>query len=160
MATSQSRPGPKTLDGARLRVAILSSRWNQEIVDRLIEGARRGLEQCQTGKVLEVEIPGAYELPFAAQQLAQSGRVDAIVALGSVIRGETTHYEMVAGECGRGIMDVQHRTGIPIGMGVLTVEDVAQALARSEGSGGHNVGEEAALVAVELALLRRSFPTK
>ena len=76
--------------------------------------------------------------------------------LGAVIRGETTHYELVAGECGRGIMDVQLRTKIPIGMGVLTVENLAQAQDRSEGPGGHNVGEEAALVAVELAQLSRS----
>jgi len=158
VATSQARPTKVELDGSRLRIAILSSRWNAEIVDRLIDGARRGLEQCRTEKVFEVSVPGAYELPFAAQQLAQSGRVDAIVSLGSVIRGETTHYELVAGECARGIMDVQLRTGIPIGMGVLTVENETQALARCEGAGGHNVGEEAAVVAVELALLRRMFP--
>ena len=88
---------------------------------------------------------------------ANSGTVDGIVVIGAVIRGETTHYELVAGECGRAIMNVQLATNTPIGMGVLTVENVDQAMARSEGSGGHNVGEEAATVAVELAVLSASL---
>ena len=105
-------------------------------------------------------MPGAYELPLAAQLLARSGTVDGIVVIGAVIRGETTHYELVAGECGRAIMDVQLATDTPIGMGVLTVENEAQAKARSEGEGGHNVGEEAATVAVELAVLKASLTNR
>jgi 6,7-dimethyl-8-ribityllumazine synthase len=98
-------------------------------------------------------VPGAFELPFAAQSVISSGTVDALVVLGAVIRGETTHYELVSEGCATGIMQVQISTGIPIGMGVLTVEDDAQALARSEPAGGHNVGEEATSAAIEMALL-------
>ena len=101
-------------------------------------------------------MPGAFELPLAAKVLAESGTVDAIVVVGAVIRGETTHYELVAGECARGTMDVQLNTRVPIGMGVLTVENIAQAEARSQGPGGHNVGEEAAQAAAELAILWRN----
>lgn len=100
-------------------------------------------------------MPGAFELPFAARAVIASGTVDAIVVLGVVIRGETTHYELVADGCARGVMDVQLATGVPIGMGVLTVENETQALARSELPGGHNVGEEATLAAIEMAILAR-----
>lgn len=153
MASGDLRAEVLELDGSNLRIGIVSARWNSTVVDRLTEGARRGLRSYGVTKIEEITVPGAFELPFAAKLLAQSGRVDGIIVVGAVIRGETTHYELVAGECGRGIMDVQLDTGIPIGMGILTVEDDTQANARSEGPGGHNVGEEAATVAVELALL-------
>ncbi len=156
MASGDERADVLELDGSNLRIGIISTRWNSTVVDRLTQGARRGLHSYGVTKIEEITVPGAFELPFAAKQLAQSGRVDGIVVVGAVIRGETTHYELVAGECGRGIMDVQLDTGIPIGMGVLTVEDDSQANARSEGPGGHNVGEEAGTVAVELALLALS----
>jgi 6,7-dimethyl-8-ribityllumazine synthase len=107
--------------------------------------------------VVEVSVPGSFEIPFGARALATSGRVDAVICIGAVIRGETTHYDLVAGECARGIQDVQLATGVPVAFGVLTTEDEAQALARSEGPGGHNVGEEAALVAVEMAIHVRRF---
>ncbi len=102
-------------------------------------------------------MPGSFELPFAAKAMATSGRVDAVVVAGVVIRGETTHYELVSEGCAAGVQSTQLETGIPIGFGVLTVEDRAQALARSEEAGGHNVGEEAAIVAVEMCRLRQSF---
>ena len=98
-------------------------------------------------------MPGCLEIPFAAKLLAESGQVDAIVAIGAVIRGETTHYELVSEGAAQGVMTVQISTGIPIGFGLVTVENEGQALARSEGPGGHNVGEEAACVAVSMALL-------
>lgn len=157
MASGDERAAAPELDGAGLRIALISARWNADVVDRLIDGARRGLTAFGVTSINEMSVPGAFELPFAALTMAESGRIDAIVVVGAVIRGETTHYELVAGECGRGVMDVQLGTGIPIGMGVLTVEDVDQADARSEGIGGHNVGEEAALVAVELALLAKKW---
>jgi 6,7-dimethyl-8-ribityllumazine synthase len=107
--------------------------------------------------VLEISVPGSFEIPFGAKVLAESGQVDAVVCIGAVIRGETTHYDLVAGECARGIQDVQLATGIPVAFGVLTTEDEGQALARSEGPGGHNVGEDAAVVAVEMAGHVRRF---
>ena len=153
MASGDNRAEPLALDGSDLSVGILSARWNPDIVTRLVEGAQRGLLDAGVTEFEHQTVPGAFELPLSALLMAQSGTFDALIVLGAVIRGETTHYELVAGECGRGIMDVQLATKIPIGMGVLTVENVAQAEARSEGRGGHNVGEEAAVVAVELAQL-------
>lgn len=152
--------GAAGLDGAGLRVGVVRARWNAHVVDRLAAGVRRGLAALAVadGDVVEVTVPGSFELPMAAQVLATSGTVDAIVCIGSVIRGETTHYELVAGECARGIQQVQLTTGVPVAFGVLTTEDEPQALARSEGPGGHNVGEDAAHVAVEMARLARAQP--
>ncbi len=126
------------------------------IVDRLVAGARRAVESVGAIAV-ESSAPGSFELPFATQVLARSGTVDAIVALGAVVRGETTHYEIVSTECARGVQNVQRTTGVPVAFGVLTVENEDQALARSEGPGGHNVGEEAAQVAVEMARLVQRY---
>ena len=141
------------LTGAGLRVGIISARWNTEIVNRLADGVRRGLGDLEVAEVIERTVPGCFELPLAAKHLAQSGRVDAIVCIGAVIRGETTHYELVSEGAANGIMAAQLETGIPIAFGLVTVENEDQALARSEGPGGHNVGEEAAIVAVEMARL-------
>jgi 6,7-dimethyl-8-ribityllumazine synthase len=147
-------PGP-VLDGAGLRVAVVGARWNSEITVRLLDGVRRGLAAAGVADadVTEDWVPGAFELPLAAKAWAGSGRIDAVICLGCVIRGETTHYEAVAGECARGIQDAQLETGIPIAFGALTVENLDQALARSEAPGGHNVGEDAAAVVVEMARL-------
>ena len=98
-------------------------------------------------------VPGSFEVPMGARILALSGSVDAIVTIGAVIRGETTHYELVSEGAADGVQRVQLDTGVPVAFGLVTVENREQALARSEGPGGHNVGEEAALVAVEMALL-------
>ncbi|MFZ6002719.1 MAG: 6,7-dimethyl-8-ribityllumazine synthase [Actinomycetota bacterium] len=146
---------PADLDGAGLRVGVVRARWNSHIVDRLADGVSRGLAALNVGaaEVLEVTVPGSFELPMGARILATSGQVDAVICLGSVIRGETTHYELVAGEAAAGIQQVQLQTGVPVAFGILTTEDEAQALARSEGEGGHNVGEDAAVVAVEMARL-------
>lgn len=151
---AETVPEP-TLDGAGLRIAVVSARWNSEITLRLLDGVRRGLAAAGVADtdVTEDWVPGAFELPMAAKAWAASGRVDAVVCLGCVIRGETTHYEAVAGECARGIQDAQLDTGVPIAFGALTVENLDQALARSEPAGGHNVGEEGAAVAVEMARL-------
>lgn len=161
MTSSQHKaaPGP-ALDGNGLRIGVVRARWNPEIVDRLLEGVRRGLTELGVADddVVEVSVPGSFELPMGARILAHSGTVDAVICLGSVIRGETTHYELVAGESAAGIQQVQLSTGIPVAFGVLTTEDHDQALARSEGPGGHNVGEDAAMVAVEMARLADDFP--
>ena len=160
MATDDARPSlPDGLAGAGLRVGIVRARWNAAIVDRLVEGARRGLRATGVADdaVVELSVPGSFEVPFGAKVLAESGRVDAVVCLGTVIRGETSHYDLVAGECARGIQDVQLATGVPVAFGVLATEDEAQARARSQGPGGHNVGEEAALAAVEMAGHVRRF---
>lgn len=152
---SDSVPDP-VLDGSDLRVGIVAARWNSAITLRLLEGVRRGLDEAgvpDTGITLDW-VPGAFELPLGAQILAGSGTVDAVVCIGCVIRGETTHYETVAGECAAGIQRVQLDTGIPIAFAALTVENLDQALARSEGPGGQNVGEDGARVVVEMAGLR------
>ncbi len=145
------------LDGSGLRVALIRTRWNPEVIDRLAAGVDRALAECGIADHHVVEVPGAFEIPFAARTLAASGRVDAIVAIGAVIRGETTHYDLVSEECARGLQDVQLSTGIPTGFGVLATENLEQALARSEGADGHNVGADAARVAVEMAILARDW---
>ncbi len=130
--------------------------WNPDIVDRLSDGVGRGLDELGVSEVAEVTVPGCFEIPLAAQMLANSGRIDAIVTIGAVIRGETTHYELVSDGAAQGVMAVQLETGVPIGFGLVTVESEEQAHARSEGPGGHNVGEDAAYVAVTMALLDRN----
>ncbi len=141
------------LDGRGLRVAVLCSRFNDRITNRLLDGARRGLARHGVAPrdVAVVWVPGAFELPLAARTVAARDDVDAVVCLGAVIRGETTHYDLVAANAATGIMRAQLDTGVPVAFGVLTTEDVAQAEARSEAQGGHNVGEEAAAAAVEMA---------
>jgi 6,7-dimethyl-8-ribityllumazine synthase len=142
-------------DGSGLKVAVIGARFNSAITVRLLDGVRRGLRAAKVrpADVVEEWVPGAFELPLAAQTFAESGDVDAVICIGCVIRGETTHYEAVAGECAGGIQRAQLSTGVPIVFGVLTTETPGQALARSEGPGGHNVGEEGAAVAVEMARL-------
>lgn len=150
---------PEGLDGAGLRIGVVRARWNSGIVERLADGVARGLKALDVAAndVVEVSVPGSFEIPFGARVLATSGRVDAVVCIGVVMRGETTHYDIVAGECARGVQQVQLTTGVPVAFGVLTIENEMQALARSEGPGGHNVGEEAAVVAVEMARIAQRF---
>lgn len=150
---------PEGLDGAGMRVGVVRARWNAAVVERLAEGVERGLKSLDVAAddVVTVSVPGSFEIPFGARALATSGRVDAVICIGLVMRGETSHYDIVAGECASGVQHVQLTTGVPIAFGVLTTEDEAQALARSEGPGGHNVGEEAAAVAVEMARLAQAY---
>lgn len=140
------------LDGKGLRIAIVCARFNDHIGLELLAGARRGLDRLGTTDIVEEWVPGAFEVPLAAKVLAQSGRFDAVVTLGAVIRGETAHFEFVAGECARGIQQAQLDTGVPIMFGVLTVDTEQQARDRS-GPGIDNKGDEAAVGAVEMALL-------
>lgn len=157
-ARGEGSPEPER-DGAGMRLGVVCGRFNDAVTLRLLEGVRRGARECGVAESdLVVEwVPGAFEVPFAAKAMAGSGRVDAVVCLGAVIRGETSHYEFVAGECARGIQDVQLALEVPVAFGVLTTEDLAQAEARSEGPGGHNVGEECARTAVEMVQLARRW---
>jgi 6,7-dimethyl-8-ribityllumazine synthase len=161
VSAEQDKAGPpEGLSGEGLRIGVVRARWNTEIVDRLLDGVRRGLADLgvRDPDVVETSVPGSFELPMGARILATSGYVDAVICLGSVIRGETSHYELVSGESAAGIQQVQLTTGVPVAFGVLTTEDTDQALARSEGPGGHNVGEDAAVVAVEMARLAEAYP--
>lgn len=161
MSTNFKSANPATpdLDGSGLRVAIVCGRFNDLITNRLLDGAASGLADLGVADE-DVElawVPGAFEIPLAARAYATSGRMDAIITLGAVIRGETAHFEYVAGQCAEGVQRVQLDLGIPVAFGVLTTEDLDQALARSEPDpDGHNVGRDCAQVAVEMAdLLRR-----
>jgi 6,7-dimethyl-8-ribityllumazine synthase len=149
----QRADAPQDLDGVGLRIGLVRARWNADIVERLCAGAERGLLHLGIpfDDIVIETVPGSFEIPMGASILARSGEVDAIITLGAVIRGETTHYELVSEGAAQGIQQVQLSTGVPVAFGLLTVENRDQALARSEGPGGHNVGEEAALVAVEMA---------
>ena len=155
----QRAQAPAEIDGVGLRIGLVRSRWNAAIVDRLVAGVERGLLHLGVpdSDVVHVAVPGAFEIPMACRILATAGVVDAIVTVGAVIRGETSHYELVSEGAAEGIQRVQLDTGVPVAFGLVTVEDDEQALARSEGPGGHNVGEEAALVAVEMARLAQRF---
>lgn len=141
-------------DGSGLRIGVVTARFNEEITKRLLAGAYEALDRLQVAAANRTVawVPGAYELPLAAKALAASGRVDAVVCLGCVVRGETSHYDFVAGECARGLQQVQLETGLPIVFGVLTTENFEQALERAGGSYG-NKGDEAVVTAVEMANL-------
>ncbi|HSU78610.1 MAG TPA: 6,7-dimethyl-8-ribityllumazine synthase [Burkholderiales bacterium] len=133
-----------------MRLGIVASRFNEPLARQLL--ARAEQEARKLGaETRVVSVPGALEIPLALQWLAQSGRYDALVALGTVIRGETYHFEVVANESARGVMEVALESGLPIANGILTTEDEAQAEARLE------KGAEAVRVALEMAKLRKSF---
>lgn len=137
-----------------MRFAICVARFYDELADRLVAGATKALPD--DAKVDTFEVPGAFELPLAAKLAAASGRYDAVICLGAVIRGETSHYDYVCGESARGIQNVQLETGVPCSFGVLTVDSYEQALARSgEGkrdSGAHAAQAVLALIAVKQKL--------
>lgn len=138
-------------DGYDLNVAIVASRFNHFIVDQLVEGAKDALNRLgiDENRILLVWVPGAFELPVVADQVASSGRYDAVIALGAVIRGGTPHFDYVAGECARGLTRVSLDNGLPITFGVLTTDSVEQALERA-GTGEGNKGFDAAMTAIEM----------
>lgn len=143
---------------AGLRVAIVRSAFNASVVEGLARGARRALVAmgARPAGIVEIEVPGAFELPPAARAAARSGGFDAVVALGAVIRGETDHYEHVAREAAAGLASVAREDGVALGFGVLTVREEAQALARA-GDGPDNKGAEAARAAVAMVHLLRGL---
>jgi 6,7-dimethyl-8-ribityllumazine synthase len=145
-------------DGAGLRIAVVAARWNGFVVEKLLEGCLDALRRHEVAdECIDVaRVPGSFEIPAAARWAAESGRYDAIICLGTVIRGETAHFEYVAGAAAEGIREVTIRTGIPIVFGVLTTDTSDQAMERAGGREGHK-GEEAAATAIEMANLRRLF---
>jgi 6,7-dimethyl-8-ribityllumazine synthase len=138
-----------------MRFAIVVGRFYEDLAERLVAGAQRAFADAGAGEADVFDVPGAYELPFAAQMVASTGRYDGVACLGAVIRGETTHYDYVCNEAARGIMDVQLRTGVPCAFGVLTVENMDQALART-GGGKRDQGAHAAEAVLALAQLKAS----
>lgn len=145
------------LDATGMRFAVVVARFNRDITERLLEGAEAMFAKHDAADVSVAWVPGAYELPLVAKRLAGAGDVDAVVCLGAVIRGETAHFEFVAGETAAGITRAALDTGVPVIFGVLTVDNREQALDRLGGSAGHK-GEEAALTAIEMVSLLRDLP--
>ena len=143
---------------AGYRFAIVVSRFNPEITDGLLAGARDALAQADVrdDDVTLVRVPGAFELPIAAQRLAESGRFDGVICLGCLIKGDTMHFEYIADAATRGISEVGLATGVPVAFGVLTTLTDEQAEVRARPGDG-NKGREAALAAVEMATLLRAI---
>ncbi len=145
-------------EGRGLRIGVVCSLFNGGITWRLLEGALEALSKWEVDArdVTVVWVPGAFEIPLVARCLASDAKLDAIVCLGAVVRGETGHYDFVAGECASGIQRVQLETGVPVVFGVLTTETISQAEDRS-GAGDANKGFEAATTGVEMATLVRQL---
>jgi 6,7-dimethyl-8-ribityllumazine synthase len=136
--------------------AIAIGRFYDDLAERLLAGAQGAFAEAGAGEADVFDVPGAFELPLAALYAAQSGRYDGVACLGAVIRGETDHYDFVCAEAARGIQDVQLRTGVPCAFGVLTVENMDQALART-GGGKRDQGRHAAEAVLRMAALRREL---
>ncbi len=143
------------LDGEELNIAVVVARFNHDVTRRLLRGALDALAQHHVAEPDVFWVPGSLELPVTALTLAEKGGYDAIVCLGCVIRGETYHFEVVADQAAAGILQVQLDTGVPITLGVLTTEDMEQALARSGPK--NNKGADAAEAAIEMANLLRAI---
>lgn len=146
------------LNAEGFRFAIVASRWNDFLTSKLIDGAVEGLESlgASDGEVEVFMVPGSFELPAAAKRVAESGRFDAILALGVVIRGETSHFDYVAGEAAKGVGQVSMQTGVPVMFGVVTANTLEQAINRCGVKAG-NKGYEAAMSAVEMVNLYREI---
>lgn len=146
------------LDGSGLRIAIVVARWNGFITEQLLDGSVRTLRDrgVSDDDTTVIRVPGSFEVAAAAQWAAASGTVDAVICIGAVIRGETAHFEYVAGAAQQGCLSVTRDTGVPAIFGVLTVDTTEQALERTGGKEGHK-GEEAAATAIEMANLRRQL---
>lgn len=151
-------PPPNPGEFAASRVVILATRWNVEIVDGLLDGARRCLQDwgVPPSAIEVLRVPGAFELPLAASSVMRGSRCDGVIALGVVIRGDTPHFDFVAGECARGLREASQAQGVALGFGVLTVDTVAQARARSTPR-ADNKGYEAAAAMLEMLRLLRSL---
>jgi 6,7-dimethyl-8-ribityllumazine synthase len=144
-------------DGTGLRIGVAVARFNQAVTEQLLAGALEALAQHGVAEdAIDVAtVPGAFELPLCAQRLAATGRYDAIVCLGAVVRGETPHFDFVAREAARGIGEVSQKHDLPVAFGVLTTDTIEQALARAGGARG-NKGFEAAVTALEMAQVLRA----
>ncbi len=148
-----------SLIATELKLALVATRWNHFIVDRLVEGAHTAFVQHggQTDDLELYLVPGSFEVPMLAKRLAESGRHDAVVCLGAVIRGATSHYEIVAGEASSGLARVAFDTGVPVAFGILTTDTTEQAIERA-GTKAGNKGAEALLAAVEMVRVLRQLP--
>lgn len=146
------------LDGSGLRIGLIVSRFNDFITSRMLDGARDVLIRhgVDAGAIVDIWVPGAWELPIAAKAAAESGKYDALVCLGCVIRGATTHHIHVGGEASRGVARVSLDTGVPIGFGVLTTDTIEQAIERAGAKSG-NKGADAALSALEMVSLLKAI---
>jgi len=146
------------LQGQGLSIGIVVSRFNHIVTSRLLEGAREGLLRhgVREQDITVAWVPGSFEIPLVAKKMAQSGRYRAVICLGAVIRGETAHFDYVAGEASKGIASTALETGVPLIFGVLTTDTLEQALNRAGGKQG-NKGYEAALNAIEMANLLRAL---
>ena len=145
-------------DAAGCRFAVIVSRFNEEITEGLLQGARQVLEEASVSgdDITVLRVPGAFELPVAALRAAESARYDAVICLGCLIKGDTMHFEYIAAAASQGIMDAAQQTGIPVAFGVLTTLTEEQAVARA-GDNPENKGREAALAAIEMATLFRAM---
>jgi 6,7-dimethyl-8-ribityllumazine synthase len=148
------------LQGQGLRIAIVIARFNDFITSKLLEGARAALSRhgVRDDDVTVASVPGSFELPLIARKMAESGQYHAVICLGAVIRGETDHYEHVAGEAAKGVASASVSTGVPVIFGVLTTDTVEQAINRAGGKQGNN-GYSAGIAAIEMANLVRALDT-
>jgi 6,7-dimethyl-8-ribityllumazine synthase len=145
------------LDGTGMRFGLVAARFNGLVVERLVEGANDALTRHGVaGDAIDlVRVPGAFEIPLVARQMALSGRYDAVLCLGTIIRGATSHFDYVAGECAKGVAQAGLDTGVPVIFGVLTTENIEQAIERA-GTKAGNKGADAAVAAIETVdVLRR-----
>lgn len=152
-----SEPIEGPLQAGGMRFCLLVTRWNARITSQLLEGAEDCLERlgAEPENRTVIRVPGSWELPLVASKAAASGRFDAIVALGALVRGETPHFEVLAAECAKGLAQVSLESGLPVSFGVITADTPEQAEERAGGKAG-NKGWDAALAAVEMVgLLRR-----
>lgn len=149
------------LNGAGLRIGVIVARFNDFFTSKLQEGAMTALTRhgVRDEDITVVSVPGSFEIPLVAKKMAESGRYEAVICLGAVIRGETGHYEHVAGEAAKGIANAAMATGVPVIFGVLTTDTVDQAINRSGGKQG-NMGYNAGLTAIEMANLVRAMDTQ
>ncbi len=161
MPSGGARFDDTQLDASGLRFAIVTSRFNEDVTQRLYEGCRDELGErgAEPGAVHSSVVPGCFELPLMAKTIAAEGGVDAIICLGAIIRGDTPHFEYVSGATAYGIQRVALETGLPVIFGVLTVENEQQAYDRVGGVAGHK-GREAALTAIEMARALRAAPAR
>ena len=155
MATYDIVEGGYEVAGAE--IGIVAARFNARFVDRLLEGALRVLARHGVADPTVVRVPGAFELPLTARHLAGAEGIEAVIALGAVVRGETPHFDYVSDACAQGVMRAALDEGVPVIFGVLTTDDDEQAAARTGGAHG-NKGEEAALAALEMVTLLRRVP--
>ena len=147
-----------SLDAQGLRLGIIVAQFNEALTSRLLRGAREAAARhgVKEDALTVVHVPGSFELPQAARRMADGGQWDALVALGCVIRGETAHFDLVAGEAARGIANVARETGVPVAFGVLTTNNMEQALARSGGAQG-NRGFDAVEAAIKMVSVHRQL---